>query len=308
MFYMETRQIIYRKFPDILTTYECLVSLAVHDAPEFLQAQLENINKYVSNCVIVIHVNSHTMELDENTLPENVWINPKWFKVQREFGGLDLLRGLVTNISHAYNICKFDRVLFLSSSCMFFRKISWDCIPKTAVCITPILPPDVKHHPNTIEELLGSQGWWWPRVASDANLVTWLRKNCGTVQNGQLSGTLLPEACIHLLFDLVSFNDDMPRNYSYDEIYAQTVGSYYAKLNNLPIYPALIQLHWYYVDGEKSYLCLTDFPFNTAKDDSSVYGLCKICHDIDGFAMKKLKELQNYFTYKDFDKFIEKWE
>lgn len=269
------------------------MSLCVHDSPEFLQVQLENINKYIDNCVIVMHVNSDTMELDENMLPENVWINPVRFRVLREREEHLLLRGFVSNIVHAYKICRFDRVLFLSSSCMFFRRLSWADIPKTAVCITPIDPPGTKR-PETVDEAIETNVWWYPRASRDAHLVTWLRnKNFNNILGGQISGTLLPEVCIPWLLELANLEGIQTYDYPYVEVYPQTVGLYYSKINNLTIYPALIQLLWW--NGDEAYLCRSDVVYDMARTNNDIYGVMKVEHDINGPAMSKLRQLQDHF-------------
>jgi len=114
---------------------ECLITLCAHDFPEFLHHQLRNINAHVPSCTIIVHINSEVMVLDENQFPDNVWINPEHIVTERSTIGL--LQGFVSNIQYGYKKAIFKRVLFLSSSCFFFRAVDWTILPPDFVCCSP---------------------------------------------------------------------------------------------------------------------------------------------------------------------------
>jgi len=290
---MNVRNISYRKHTNINKNhYECIISICIHDAPDFLELQLNNINKYVSNCIIVLHINNNTILFDENTLPNNVWINPSWYN-ENTHGRCFMWRGFISNIVYAYTLCTFERVLLLSSSCMFFRTLDWNKIDKNAICVTPIHHPNQKY-PTSITEAQNSGVWWYPSAARDNHLISWIKTHdFHRVYGGQLSGTLLPEACIHLLIELSELDNKETYNYPYEEIYPQTIGALYAEKNNLNIYPSLVQIHWY--NNDDAYWCLSDFAYDTAKQNNNVYAICKVQHDINGIALQKIKTLQEYF-------------
>ena len=276
--------------------YECLVSICVHDAPEFILEQLRNINEHVPQCCIVLHVNSASLTLDETTLPANVWLNPQWIPITRSHDP-SLMLGFVSNVVHAYTVATFDRVLFLSSSTLFFRPVVWATFPKTAVCITSIAnPPDT---PLTLWDAQRSSVWWWSTATRDARLLAWMqRKGIARIGGGQISGTLLPESTLADLIDLMAIEETMSHKFDYpvEEIYAQTVGLAFATAHNLPVFPGLILTHWF--NGEDAYFCRTPFVFDAAEARPSTYGLCKI-HPAHGSSMTLLRELQQRVAAAD---------
>lgn len=187
-----SRNIVYRTLPDTKKHYECLISICIHDSPELFLYQINKINKYIPECAIVVHVNSDTIILNENELPGNVYINTQWFN-EGNSGHAFLWRGFISNVIHGYSVCFFDRVLFMSSSCIVYRKLDWKIYPKDAVCITEIHEPHNKR-PDTIEEAKSSCVWWYPSASRDTHLVCWLQnKSFNRIQGGQISGTMLPE-------------------------------------------------------------------------------------------------------------------
>lgn len=250
--------------------YECLVSICAHDAPAFLRAQIANVAAHVPNCAIVVHLNG----VDERELEpagEHVWINPR-----RHATGpykRATWEAWASNVIHGYAVAAFDRVLFLSSSssCLFFRTVRWEDMPKNLVCVDNTSP----HSPATLSQPPPGD-WFWADVFHDARLVGWLRAADGAdarVYGGQLSGVMLPEAAMAELLDLTGVDGchGQHDNYMYEEVYAQTVGLRYAERTGAPVQTTLIQIQW-------------------ARDGA--YGLCRFDHDVDGPSMARLRRLQ----------------
>jgi hypothetical protein len=180
--------------------YECLISLCAHDAPEFLKFQIHNILQYVPNCVIVLHINSDTMCLDEKDLPPNVWINPNGYHSSALTKELWL--AFLSNAVYGQNVATFDRILFISSSCIFFRRVDWSVYPKNCVA--------TDGYQCSLQN--PTYNWWWMCGVRDPSLVQYARsKGSEHIFAGWMSGTMMPA---HLLPELVAVTDEQHHNWT----------------------------------------------------------------------------------------------
>jgi len=268
--------------------YECLVSVCIHDEPQFFADQVRNINEYVPDCCIVVHVNSADVALDENALPPNVWINPRWVPITTTHT-VPLLYGFVSNVVYAYEVARFDRVLFLSGSTLFFRRIRWATFPKSAVCVSALAPAEARTS-MAMEEARNERDWWWPHAARDPRLLAWMAKRGLTrIGGGQLSGTLVPEAAMADVIDLTAMDSGVASApYPLNELYIQTVGVAYAAARGEPLFAGVVLTQWMESDF---YCCRDASVFEAARRQRDRYALCKI-HPKCNPAMDRFRALQ----------------
>jgi hypothetical protein len=229
--------------------------------------------------MVVVHINSTTMILDERDLPNNVWINPEHVITDRST--LGLLLGFVSNIEYGYQKATFDRVLFLSSSCFFFRPLNFQRLPLNGVWCSPCtipLSPVIKEP-------------WIGLIWKDQALMAYLEaEKSPFVYNGLLSGTILPQAAVA---DLVALTRKsaltLCEQYPCEEVYPQTIGRLYALRNNSPLLPEVMFTNR---RTKETYFCEDESVFEEARQSFFRYGMLKIDHFLENPALMRLKDLQ----------------
>lgn len=102
--------------------YDILISVNVHENPEYLLSQIQNINEYVSlRKKIILNCNDFMIEqLKGKTLPD-VDINPKPLSKQRYHGSLTC--GIFRNMLYGLQNYYFDYFLVMSSREFFYREL-----------------------------------------------------------------------------------------------------------------------------------------------------------------------------------------
>lgn len=98
-----------------------VISIPVHEKPEVIKDQIENIKKYCENPIIVLHISRGFFEkysLEDLNNIENVYINPDHL----ETGWGNILLTHVSNFYFISNLLKFDYFLIQASNDMFVRK------------------------------------------------------------------------------------------------------------------------------------------------------------------------------------------
>lgn len=260
--------------------YECVISMCAHDAPDLLDFQIQNILKYVPNCMIVLHINSNTIQLDENTLPSNVWINPSAYKSNTLHRSLWL--AFLSNVIYGSDVATFDRIIFFSSSCLFYRRIDWTKYPKNAVATA-----------TDFMDLHAPRGdWWWWAGRCDSTLIRYARsKGQSRIYGGPfLSGVMMPSCLLPELVAISELHIDHPNiAYPYEEFYPQTVANYYANATGAPIFPTLVWAG----QGHERYLLLVESCFEDAAADKDKYAICRVLHDMQCDQFKRVVRFIN---------------
>jgi len=99
--------------------YDCVISINVHEKPDFLKKQLENIEKNVSCKYAVVLNCNDTMfeECGKMELPSNVYIHPEPLNKSTWHGSL--MHGIYNNMVYSLNNFRFDFFIVASSRNMF---------------------------------------------------------------------------------------------------------------------------------------------------------------------------------------------
>jgi len=102
---------------------DIIISINVHEKPEYLLNQIENINKYVKlNKKIILNCNDYMLkEMGARNIPD-VEVFPEAI-TKRPFHG-SLMHGIACNMSHAVNNYNFDYFIVLSSREFFYRDLT----------------------------------------------------------------------------------------------------------------------------------------------------------------------------------------
>lgn len=161
---------------------DLVISINVHEKPEYLLNQVENINEYVSlNKKILLNCNEFMLEQMSDNPDVDVFPEPL---SKRPFHG-SLTHGIACNMSYALENYDFEYFLVLSSREFFYRKLeSTSQILEHIVDERSIKTEDVDFRmPNYYPagnyckvkgghaDWLGSKGdvvdlWWWPKFSS----------------------------------------------------------------------------------------------------------------------------------------------
>ena len=99
-----------------------VVSINVHEKPEYLLNQIENINEYVSlKKKVLLNCNEFMLEqMKDRSIPD-VDVFPESLS-KRPFHG-SLMHGIACNMSYALDNYNFDYFLVISSREFFYRKL-----------------------------------------------------------------------------------------------------------------------------------------------------------------------------------------
>lgn len=126
---VEISNIIFEKnnYENLKDTYDICISINVHEKPEFLKRQLDNIEAFVDckYCIILNCNNFMYEELKKINLKNNIFVNPNVIEKRRWHGSL--LNGIVSNMEYSFRICeKYDFFLIMSSRNLFYNKLTLD--------------------------------------------------------------------------------------------------------------------------------------------------------------------------------------
>jgi hypothetical protein len=103
--------------------YDLIISINVHENPDYLLNQIENINQYVSlTKKIILNCNDFMFNKLKNNKIKNVVLNPVPLNKQRGHGSLT--HGIVSNMCYALTNYNFDYFLVMSSREFFYRELN----------------------------------------------------------------------------------------------------------------------------------------------------------------------------------------
>lgn len=153
---------------------DLVFSINVHEKPEFLKKQIDNITKYVqaSHCIILSCNDFMTNELKNYTLPDTVIINPEVINKVRGEG--TLTKGIVSNLYHAFNNITFNYFIVLSSRNMFYKTMSThDILILQKKC------PSIEEFDKIRIKPFNNNDWWWPNFRQTLLANYYLRLGYG---------------------------------------------------------------------------------------------------------------------------------
>jgi hypothetical protein len=101
---------------------DLIISINVHEKPEYLKEQIENINTFVFlKKKIILNCNDYMYnEMIGSDLKDTI-INPNYFNKSRFHGSL--VAGIISNMKYAINNYNFSYFLVISSREFFYRNL-----------------------------------------------------------------------------------------------------------------------------------------------------------------------------------------
>lgn len=107
--------------------YHFIFSINVHEKPNFLKKQINNIQNFVEGkYLIIINANDNMYQILNNDIffkdNKKVIINPNYFNKKRFTG--TLFKGIYLNMKYAINNLNFKYFIVLSSRNLFYNKLN----------------------------------------------------------------------------------------------------------------------------------------------------------------------------------------
>lgn len=101
--------------------YKVCFSISVHERMNIILQQINNIKKYNSDCIIILHVSSNMPDYVHINI-DDVIVNP--IRHPTKWGGI--LHTIISNFLLAEQICYFDYFVIEASNSLFFQKDSYE--------------------------------------------------------------------------------------------------------------------------------------------------------------------------------------
>mgnify|MGYP000885389812 CR=1 FL=1 len=104
-----------------------LVSLAVHEEPDVIIDQIDNLKYYLNDPLFILHISKsyfEKFEIEKLQNIENVYINPE--NLVTKWG--NIISTHISNYNYAKKNIEFDYIIFHSSNDMYVRKGAYDYI------------------------------------------------------------------------------------------------------------------------------------------------------------------------------------
>lgn len=193
------------------------VSLLVHENIDVIINQIDNLNKFYSNCIIIIHI-SKISKITTNNLNEkiknlkikNVIINNN----QTDTSWGNVIAGHIANIEYIKNMKKRGIIVFHASNDMLIsNKVeNYVSTTKSAYNLRLVLP--------------GS--YWWPAhmVLQDKIFTNFVNSfNSGAIFASQIEGSFYETDVLFEIITLINKHNLLDTNYHYtkEEIFFSTL-------------------------------------------------------------------------------------
>lgn len=195
------------------------ISLLVHEKPEVIINQLENINKFYVNCEIIIHL-SKSSEISNDALEKlirnkdinNVIIN----KERKNTLWGNVILGHISNINLIKNIGGKGIIVFHASNDMLISKGVQDYVLKTRRAFN--------------KRLLMPGGYWWPAhlVFQDKVFVDFVNSfGSGAIFGSQIEGSFYETDILFEIVKLIEKHNliQSDLHYTREEIFFSTIAN-----------------------------------------------------------------------------------
>ena len=210
--------------------YDIIISINVHEKPEYLLNQIKNIQEYVPlKKKIILNCNDYMLNEFKDRDIQDVEVYPKSLS-KRTFHG-SLTHGIVRNMSHAVNNYDFDYFLVMSSREFFYnnlndvRKIEDNIINETTTQVgkvnyniplfykagkycDPTLPPKAVSAKNATSDSNLESLWWWPKFRR-TKLYQYIESNSLNFAHSMHEGMCYSGECCKYIMDFFSKNEDI---------------------------------------------------------------------------------------------------
>jgi hypothetical protein len=156
-------------------SYDCVISINVHENTAFLLKQLDNIHKNVAcTYMVILNCNDYmSYKLKTIKLPSNVYIHNISLNKRRDHGSL--FHGIYNNMYFAVRNLKFKYFIVASSRNMFKNFLNITDLENLVDFTQFESSPNylTKHKELTIDTVMiltpenaKRKSWWWPVIVS----------------------------------------------------------------------------------------------------------------------------------------------
>jgi hypothetical protein len=241
--------------------YDMLIVALVHQNAEMLKYMIGNIERFIKgNYIFVVHYNGEE-HIDENELPEWVWLVRN--TIQTIHGTVTLMHGLGKAFEFAIDNITFINCMALTAGCVFIREY---IVPtKAVVCLDShqrFFNENVNllhESPIHIENLgrgslyLAERGhftWQYGcRGGLDGDVETqaiMLSRGFNFTKGCQLPGQVFPYGVVKMLAEDLKFlsTRPFPTNYCLDELIISTYSYWVSQASNIQIDKLTVCTNW----------------------------------------------------------------
>lgn len=165
-------------------TFDVIISINVHEKPEYLKNQLDNIKKHMKvNYKIILSCNDFMYQNVDKVVDNNVAINPEIIN-KKTFHG-SLTKGICSNMNFSLNNFYFKYFIVMSSREFFYADLNQpEDIEKTASKVPEsqeTIHSDFMKHRHPLSEGIhlnnySIQGWHWNSF-KNTKLFKYIEKN-----------------------------------------------------------------------------------------------------------------------------------
>jgi hypothetical protein len=173
-----------------------IISINVHEKPEFLLKQIDNIKNYVCDYYIILNCNQFMYDNLKNiTLPYNVIVNSEIIEKARFHGSLT--KGIYSNMIYADKTFDFLYFIVLSSRNLFYNKLNIDFLNlKQSICYNIN-----KFYENEYTKQLQYDTWHWPSFLNTELAKYYISKNLN-LQSSPHEGLVLH---CNVIYNIINF-------------------------------------------------------------------------------------------------------
>lgn len=253
------------KYRDYLPTNrrtDLIIVSLIHQNKSMLDYMIKNIQRYLSGeYMFFVHYNGRDF-VDENNLPDWVWLNRNPLSTQRFTRTLSL--AIADTIKFAVDNVDFINIMLMSSGSAFFRR--WD-IPKYEYIaleshekvhnhkcgeLLHISPIQIEHCGAVSEYLKNNKGspWQYGFEGRGCDVDTYFHelikmRGFKYFKGCQWSGQIFPKSvCIQIAEDIPKLKNAPMMFYACEEIYFSTYAYNYANENNIFVNLCEVNINW----------------------------------------------------------------
>lgn len=191
-----------------MINYTFIISINVHEKPDFLLKQLDNIKNHINySYAVVLNCNNHMYKLLKDiVLPFNIYINDNIIEKKRCTG--TLAQGILSNIRYSIKNFNFDYFIILSSRTFFYNIININnLISQQIFCNEDIEEfKQTRAKSNDIEKLhtIYDMSYWKP-FHFTSKLVEYYYNNNGLIYGSPHEGLTFTS---NVAFNIINFLDN----------------------------------------------------------------------------------------------------
>lgn len=200
--------------------FELIISINVHEKPDYLVNQINNINEFVSiNKKIILNCNDYMYECLKDLNIANTIINPVPLNKKHRHG--TLTQGIISNMRLAYDNFDFEYFLVMSSREFFYNHLN---------SVSEILNHDANSigYINTKRKDYESGDWAFWFLKETCKFFKYLKDNNMFFTYSAHEGVCFTKESCQYILNFVSQNPEITsfvfnEDFNYEEFYCQSL-------------------------------------------------------------------------------------